>query len=342
MAEETLCRESVSVRKLPVNFEQADLGLFEHELKRVIPATSFLHMEGVTVHPTGILFRGSSVLPESFPSPHFIDAWAGPSAGLKSTTKNCVLKFHRRIERDAVWITDIWSMGYFHWLTDALPRLLTVRGRLGGAALLLPGAYAGLGYVRASLKPFAVEGLRFVQEPLYCPRLKMPTHTAPAGNYNEDLVRGLRSLYGDFYQAAPGAPAGDRIYVSRRKAQKRKVVNEEECAAVLAEYGFRTVHFEDYSFEQQVKMVLGARYLISIHGAGLTNMLFMREGGSVLELRQDGDAFNNCYFALASALGLKYFYQLCRSQNPGEDAHTANLIADSRLLRKNVERMLAA
>jgi capsular polysaccharide biosynthesis protein len=225
-------------------------------------------------------------------------------------------------------------------MTDALPRLLTIRGRVENATLLLPGAYAGQRYVRASLKPFSIGELKFVQEPLYCASLKMPTHTAPTGNYNEGLVRGLRSLYSDFYQAARGERAGDRIYVSRGKAQKRKVVNEEECRAVLEEYGFRTVYFEDYSFEQQVRIALDTRYLISIHGAGLTNMLFMKAGGSVLEMRQRGDAFNNCYFSLASALELKYFYQLCRSQNPGEDAHTANLLVDAKRLRENVELML--
>lgn len=337
---ETLREESVAVRKLPVNFEQADSGLFEHELKRVIPATVLHRLRDIIIHPAGILFRGSEVLPESFPSPHYLDTWSGPGDELKARIKNDLLKAHKRLERDAVWITDIWSQGYFHWMTDALPRLFTMRGKMGDAPLLLPGAYARERYIKTSLKPFSIEELRFIHKPLHCASLKMPTHTAPSGNYNENVIGGLRRLYTGFYQETHGGE-GDKIYVSRGKAERRKIVNEEECAAALEGYGFRTVYFEDYSFEQQVKIALDARYMISIHGAGLTNMLFMRAGGSVLELRQDRDALNNCYFSLASALGLEYFYQLCRSETPGEDAHTANLIVDCRLLRKNVERMLA-
>jgi capsular polysaccharide biosynthesis protein len=339
--QEILCEESVAVRKLPANFEQADFGLFGHELKRVITATVLRRLEGITVHPAGILFRGSEVLPESFPSPHYLDAWSGSGDELKARIKNDLLKAHRRLERDAVWVTDIWSQGYFHWMTDALPRLFTMRGRMGDAPLLLPGAYAGERYIKSSLKPFFVEEIKFIHQPLHCASLRMPTHTAPSGNYNESLIRGLRSLYTDFYREARGGGAGDKIYVSRGKAQRRKVVNEEECVTVLGRYGFKTVYFEDHSFEQQAKIALDARYIISIHGAGLTNLLFMRPGGSVLELRQNGDALNNCYFSLASASGLEYFYQLCRSKNPGEDAHTADLIVDCRLLRKNVELMLA-
>jgi capsular polysaccharide biosynthesis protein len=108
----------------------------------------------------------------------------------------------------------------------------------------------------------------------------------------------------------------------------------------VGEYGFEAIHFEDYSFEQQVRIASGAQYLVANHGAGLTNMLFMKSGGSVLELRQDGDAINNCYFALASALHLNYCYRLCSSEAPGEDAYTANLIVDSQLLKGIIEQML--
>ena len=71
---------------------------------------------------------------------------------------------------------------------------------------------------------------------------------------------------------------------------------------------------------------MGAKYLISNHGAGLTNMLFMKAGGNVLELRHRGDKHNNCYFSLASTLRLNYYYQLCDSENNIEDAYTANLL----------------
>jgi capsular polysaccharide biosynthesis protein len=170
----------------------------------------------------------------------------------------------------------------------------------------------------------------------------MPTHTAPTGNYNERLIRGLRSLYTNFYQHDRGdtGSVGGRVYISRGKAQKRKIVNEEECVSILSEFGFKTHYFEDYSFEEQVKIALDTQYLISNHGAGLTNMLFMKSGSSVFELRLQGDAHSNCYFSFASSLNMNYFYQLCVSKNPYEKAHTANLIVDTELLRKNIEQML--
>ena len=69
----------------------------------------------------------------------------------------------------------------------------------------------------------------------------------------------------------------------------------------------------DLSFKEQVSIVFHAKCLISNHGAGLTNMLFMEADTAVLEFRHYEDTHNNCYFSLASALNIKYFYQTCQS-----------------------------
>ena len=69
-------------------------------------------------------------------------------------------------------------------------------------------------------------------------------------------------------------------------------------------------------------------------------MLFMESGGSVLELRKNADAKSNCYFSLASALGLDYFYQTCVSDTPEESANTADIIVDLSALERNLDLML--
>lgn len=161
--QKVLCQESISERKLPVNFNRADAGLFEHEIERTIPTAVLLYMEGITIDPTGILFYGNKVLPQSFPSPDFLNDWTR----LKCFIKYRLLKPHKRIEQDAFWITDFWSQAYFHWMTDALPRLLTIQEKLGEATLLLPKTYESKEYVVSSLKPFSIKHLSFIRETCY-------------------------------------------------------------------------------------------------------------------------------------------------------------------------------
>ena len=338
--QENSYQDSISIRKLPINFNQADSALFEREFKKDIPASKLVKLENVNVNPDGIIFRGNQIFLESFASPKHLDAWLKPKAKLKFFLKNNLFRHIEKINSEVFWFTDNWSVLYFHWMTDALPRLFTIREKTVNATLLLPGAYQEKKYITSSLSPFVFQEVKFLNHIIRCNTLQIPTHTAPTGNYNETLIRDLRSFYSDFYSRTYSENIGDKVYISRGKAQKRKIKNEEECLAVLKEYDFKVVYFEDCSFEQQVKIALDARYLISNHGAGLTNMLFMKSGSSVFELRKKGDRSNNCYFSLASALNLRYFYQICDSEDPEEDAHTANLIVDCKLLRKNIEQML--
>ena len=65
---------------------------------------------------------------------------------------------------------------------------------------------------------------------------------------------------------------------------------------------------EDWSYEEQISYTSRASVLLSLHGAGLTHMLFMPKGSKVIEIRLDGDSLNNCYFSMASGLDHDYFY----------------------------------
>ena len=331
---ETLYPETVAQRKLPVNFNEAHLSLFEGEFQRTIPSTRFLRFKDIRISPEGLLFKGTQILPESFAFPNHLDDWKRRSV-VKFLAKNYILSWRLRLKREVLWITDYWSNGYFHWLTDALSRLYVVRDRLDDRWLMLPSGYENLEFVPSSLEAFGVKKCEVLgpYEVVACGRLFMPSHTAPSGHYNEEIIRGVRrvllSAYGDSDQ-------GHKIYISRRNACKRRIINENEVIKSLSRFGFETIRTEDLSFAEQVQIFSRARCIVSNHGAGLTNMLFMPHNGSVLELRHQADRINNCYFTLASALNLKYFFQACRPTYDGPSPHTADLIVDVEELEKNL------
>ncbi len=110
--------------------------------------------------PEGLLFKGTSILPESFAFPYHLDEWRLRSV-LKFLTKNYVLRRRRKIEREVLWITDYWSTGHFHWLTDVLTRLFVVRERLSDPLLVLPGKFETLDAVSSSLSAFGVVNVDF-------------------------------------------------------------------------------------------------------------------------------------------------------------------------------------
>ena len=75
-----------------------------------------------------------------------------------------------------------------------------------------------------------------------------------------------------------------KIYISRRRAELRKFINEDEVAQNLEKQGYETVVLEDLSLRKQVSIFLGATHVVACHGAGLANLIFSPPGVSVLEI----------------------------------------------------------
>lgn len=69
-------------------------------------------------------------------------------------------------------------------------------------------------------------------------------------------------------------------------------------------------------------------------------MLFMRNGTSVLELRLKDDKTNLCYFSLASALKLDYYYQFCDSAKVGNVQNDVAFVVNVLMLEQNLKLML--
>jgi hypothetical protein len=337
----TICPASVSKRTFPQNFNENDLQLFWHALEKDIPKSELLRFENVRVSSEGLIFKDTRILPESFAYAFELDEWKRRSI-LKFLVTNYFFRRPRKIASDVLWITDYWSKGYFHWLTDALTRLYIVRDRLDQMELLLPWEFETRDFVRTSLEVFGVKNYDFIRrdEVLLCNSLVMPTHTAPSGHFRDDVIGGVRGILLSAFGDSNYSGDGERIYISRRAANRRRVVNEDVIVSVLNNYGFRTVYAEELSFQDQVKILSRAKYLVSNHGAGLTNMLFMKDNARVLELRHVSDYVNNCYFILASALEFDYFYQLCEPKPDKVDPHTADLVVDPHELERNLALLI--
>jgi hypothetical protein len=69
-----------------------------------------------------------------------------------------------------------------------------------------------------------------------------------------------------------------KIYLQRRRKSLRYIENEIEILPVLKEKGYEIIKAEDLSFEDQMQLFSQSSNLISVHGAGLTNMMFRRGG----------------------------------------------------------------
>jgi capsular polysaccharide biosynthesis protein len=318
-------------RRRPENLLGADNGLFDREYVKDFDAVSASMFSHVQILANGFLVGSGSPLPQSFTIP--------PSGFRKlkiaaRTLQHRVLSSCTTRVKQGLFVTDEFSNGFFHWICDVLPRIEALSAaepqELAGRTLIVP-AMADCPYLLPSLQPFPIGAPHILKwrERAACDDLLIVPSIAPTGNYRPSLMRALRERFRDHF----GVPAGSRrIYVSREGAARRRIANEKEILPVLERHGFERVIVEKLSFAEQVRLLGSACMLVGNHGAGLTNMLWMSSGSRVLELRRRGDGENNCYFALASALDLPYYYMQCDASNAREATHLADLLVDPKVL----------
>lgn len=201
-----------------------------------------------------------------------------------------------------------WGAEYYHWFHDVLPRLIPALPHLPGNIRFLINhdlrnyqirSLEALGISREHLV-FQSSGSRQKIERLW--------FASPLGNPEFSSSRVLAELSKKIRRACT-VENGDqpqRIFISRRLAERRRLVNENEIIAELRRLGFVDLALETMPFDLQVKTMASASIVCGLHGAGLTNILFCQTGARVAEISSPiRDHIH--YQLLSHKLGHRYF-----------------------------------
>lgn len=97
------------------------------------------------------------------------------------------------------------------------------------------------------------------------------------------------------------------IYLSRSKADRRKLINEEKLVNELINHDFQIINAEDLSWQQQVNVFSKAKNIISVHGAGLTNAIFSEKCEKLIEIFPK-DYGTAAFQIIADSMGIDYYY----------------------------------
>lgn len=205
-------------------------------------------------------------------------------------------------------LTGSASNGFFHWMMDVLPRAALVQS------------------VTPQIDGWIVpkNTTRFVDESLACTGLT-ESKIYYIGNEehvqaDEIVVTSNPSLTGnpppwllDWYQSAwttnlkqPTAQP-EFILVSRKKGNRRTIINEDQLLDSLSPFSFKQIILEDLSLAEQAHCFANAKLIVSPHGAGLTNLIHSNKNTTVLEIF--GEQYVNvCFWAISTLRSLKYSY----------------------------------
>ena len=199
------------------------------------------------------------------------------------------------------------AFAYFHWLVECLPRVRLLEPHLdaldgvfvpANLAESMRDALIALGLRREQLLPMEISS-HFAPEhllvPNYCAGLDFP-------NWVPKYLRAR--VLGE----TDATPRGTRrIYLSRARTSKRRLLNESELLAVLARHGVDVVHAQEFSFIEQARLFADSQLIVGPSGAALTNAVFARPGAALVCLQPDVSMGPHVFYSLAAAAGLDYW-----------------------------------
>jgi hypothetical protein len=100
--------------------------------------------------------------------------------------------------------------------------------------------------------------------------------------------------------------AADRIFVARSRNRGRTILNMAAIEDVLRKHRFRIVECDGLSLLDQMELFRNAAYVIGIHGAGLSNVIY-RQGRPMKMLEIfSADYLNPCYYWFCRQYGYDY------------------------------------
>jgi len=236
-----------------------------------------------------------------------------------------------------------WSKGYHHWVTECLMKISLIKP--SEFTLVIPDDYHRFAFDSIALYGFK----EIIRIPGNC-GFKINAVTLisnpNSGHYAPSLLEPFKQqLIEKCANKCSIVKSPDYIYVSRRNERIRKVENEDEVIGLLSGYGFKVIEIDKLNFYEQVILFSTCKIYVSIHGAALTNAIFMPKGAKVLELYRSLKYFNGwmntCYWNLVTASGLDYYYQFCEhGSNSNVSVDNTNIAVDIPLLEKNIKIML--
>jgi len=335
---------------LPLNVSPEEMPLFGPFLTYELAPQKVKKIKNVFVTYSGFCLNNKGLIKESHHDhPHQLDDYKNEAAyyyyDVTDHPENLIT-----LDDDSTYllIHHPWY-NYYHWLLECIFRAWMVKDKKDAMILLLPDYYGKSDFIMGSLEPFKFKDIFFIpgRKSLMVKNLCMPQIKAKVDSYNYKMMAQIKQFYLDYLSTAKDIDLdfGERIYISRKKAKRKRVENEDEIEHILLKYNFKILNNEDYIFWEQVAIYSRAKYLVSIHGSGLTNMLFMKEGSSVLEFHKrktnDKDWHSKAFWYQAEVLGYKYYQQVCEPTDLNDDYFNANFIVDPLLFEKNLALMFS-
>jgi capsular polysaccharide biosynthesis protein len=228
------------------------------------------------------------------------NSWAWPLFCARSPTRLTGRTFVCVVEGSAV---------FSHWLFDTLPRfeLARIFGYPYSKIDNFVVATSHTNFHREAMSVFGVDNSKILTRVeigpvLFCDEFVAVSdvrHAFFAENWLYELIQDR------FIPNLRVAEPWRRIFISRSKASRRRLINESELYSILDKWNFSVIHAEELTITETAKLLLEASHIVAPHGAGLANVAFANDKAKVLEIY--GAHISTEFWKICATRGLGYY-----------------------------------
>jgi hypothetical protein len=243
---------------------------------------------------------------------------------LPSPAKYFVALLFRRYRTDlhsVIVLGTTWPFNYFHFYRDFLPKILLLEEANIDPSLpvIVPDDLFDQPFFQEAMQSKRLSRWNFIpprkqfikaESVVFCSANQFMVNDRSHSSESEllrDAMAGTKFLESpaevlallDLDDDRPQVRAERRVFLTRSGARGRTISNYEEIKPLLRELNFETVDTDGLSLRAQAQLFRECRYLIGIHGAGLTNIIHAHEHDlSLIQLRPPAEQSFLTDFAL--------------------------------------------
>jgi capsular polysaccharide biosynthesis protein len=187
------------------------------------------------------------------------------------------------------------SRSYYHWMVDQLPRLkLLADSGLSYDKLFFPKITDS--FQRETLEILGIKKENIIESSsnqVFAPETTIAISNPSTAYINNDkynrsnhfprwVIPFLRENF--LNKKADEKAPFRKVYITRKNATWRRILNEMEIIPKLEEMGFEIHALEKESIASQAKLFNESKVIIGPHGAAFTNLVFCQKGCKVIEI----------------------------------------------------------
>lgn len=289
-------------------------GMFAQDFVLMIPQGKVCSAYGYVLINNHFV---KELIPQNYPASMY-------EKGLENLAQKIMNKVPKKVSGRVVVLGRFDFDCYGHWLGELLPRLALLK-ELGVEYDLLYVPYHKK-YIQESLALLGIDSKKIIQpydEHFYiqAEELIVPSLTArriPRQKEKEFCKYSVGTMYCPMWvvnflrnaflplvdQQIDVSQFNKKVFISRKDAGQRRMLNEDELFELFEEKGFTRYCMSELSFLEQVALFKQAEVVVAAHGSALTNIVFAMPGTTVCEIFQN--QFDSTFWQLSYQVGCQH------------------------------------